>query len=201
MYVDAFCGGQGTVHLEEEDASLLQEGRISTRGSAARAFQLEPPFHHYHFIDRLAASLDELRVNLSRAKPELVDCLSFHEGDVNSLLPNIVRSLNVRRCRAVVFADPFGLQLDWQTVEAVAKIPIIDFWYLVPTGLAINHLVTKDRSKMSDAWANRLDRFLGTQDWRTRWYQPSTQGNLFDPSEVDVKAVGIAEIEADFQIA
>lgn len=185
VYIDAFCG-EGAVQVKEEYGPLLQEGRLFTRGSATRAIQLNPPFHRYHFIDKSSTSLDELRLSVSQAKPELVDRLGFHEGDVNEVLPRIVRSLDVRRCRAVVFADPFGMQLDWQTIKAVAEIPIIDFWCLVPTGLAINRLVTKD-GKMPDAWANRLDRFLGTQDWRTRWYQPSTQGNLFGANDGLVK--------------
>jgi three-Cys-motif partner protein len=90
------------------------------------------------------------------------------------------------------------MQLNWETVKTVASVPIIDFWYLVPTGLAINRLVTRD-GKMPEAWSNKLDSFLGTTDWRTRWYKPSLQQDLFGVSGALEKAVGVDDIEADFQ--
>ena len=196
VYIDAFSG-DGAVELKDDDSPLLREGRHFTRGSARRAIDLDRPFHKYHFIDRSQASLDELRRIVSEAKPALLDRINLHPGDVNKVLPRIVQSLDVNRNRAVVFADPFGMQLDWETIKAVAAIPIIDFWYLVPTGLAINRLVTKD-GNMPEAWSDRLDKFLGATDWRKRWYKPSPQEDLFGAREVMEKAVGLDEIEADF---
>ena len=90
------------------------------------------------------------------------------------------------------------MQLDWETIEAIARCPIIDFWYLVPTGLAINRMATKD-GKMPKAWADRLDRFLGEKEWRTRWYQRSQQNDLFGTVENVEKVANLGQIEADFQ--
>jgi len=196
VYIDAFSG-DGAVELKDDDSPLLKEGRLFTRGSARRAIDLDQPFHQYHFIDRSQASLDELRRIVSQTNPALLDHINLHAGDVNKVLPRIVQGLDVKRNRAVVFADPFGMQLDWETVKAVAAVPIIDFWYLVPTGLAINRLATKD-GKMPRGWSNRLNRFLGETDWRKRWYKPSLQEDLFGASDVMEKTVGLDEIEADF---
>lgn len=196
VYIDAFSG-DGSVELKDDDSPLLREGRSFTRGSARRAIDLDPPFHHYHFIDKSRSSLVELRDMVAEVKPAFLDCMSLHPGDVNKVLPRIVQRLDVRQERAVVFADPFGMQLDWETVMAVAAVPIVDFWYLVPTGLAINRLLTRDGT-MPKAWSDRLDRFLGVTDWRERWYKPSPQTDLFGTSNTMEKAVGLDEIEADF---
>lgn len=196
VYIDAFSG-DGSVQLKDNESPLLQDGREFTRGSARRAIELDPPFNQYHFIDRSQPSLDELRQTIAEERPTLLSRTKLHAGDVNIVLPRIVHGLNVRKNRAVVFADPFGMQLNWETVKAVAVVPIIDFWYLVPTGLAINRLVTRD-GRMPETWSNKLDSFLGTTDWKTRWYKPSLQQDLFGSSDAIEKAVGLDEIEADF---
>jgi three-Cys-motif partner protein len=125
--------------------------------------------------------------------------MKWHAGDVNVELPRIIRSLDVRRNRAVVFADPFGMQVDWETIEAVAACPIIDFWYLVPTGLALNRMATKS-GKMPKSWSDRLDRFLGDEDWRTRWYRRKEEEGLFGIIESVEKVADIGLIEDDFQV-
>ena len=34
--------------------------------------------------------------------------------------------------RAVLFLDPYGMQVEWATIEAVAKTKAIDLWLLFP---------------------------------------------------------------------
>ena len=161
--------------------------------------ELEVPFHRYHFIDKSKQSLAQLEARLTELRPDLLDLMKWHAGDVNVELPRIIRSLDVRRNRAVVFADPFGMQVDWETIEAVAACPIIDFWYLVPTGLALNRMATKI-GKMPKSWSDRLDRFLGDEDWRTRWYRRKEEEGLFAIIESVEKVADIGLIEDDFQV-
>jgi three-Cys-motif partner protein len=198
VYIDAFCGDGSQKLKGGTEATLLGEGREFMRGSAQRAIELESPFHAYHFIDKSKKSLGQLKTRLVELKPELTDRMHWHQGDVNVELPKIVRSLDQRSERAVVFADPYGMQLDFETVETVGRCPIIDFWYLVPTGLAINRLATKD-GKVPAAWADRLDRFLGEKEWRSRWYRRTESADLFGPTETIAKIANLEQIEADFQ--
>lgn len=160
VYIDAFCGDGSQRIGKRADQMFLGEAREFLRGSAQRAIELSMPFDSYHFIDKSKQSLGLLEDHLSSLKPELLDRMNWHPGDVNVVLPQIIRTLDVKRNRAVVFADPFGMQVDWETIEAVAACPIIDFWYLVPTGLALNRMATKS-GKMPKSWSDRLDRFLG----------------------------------------
>jgi three-Cys-motif partner protein len=142
--------------------------------------------------------LAQLEARLTELRPDFANRMKWHPGDVNVQLPKIIRSLDTKRSRAVVFADPFGMQVDWETIEAVAACPIIDFWYLVPTGLALNRMATKS-GKMPKSWSDRLDRFMGAGDWRTRWYLRTEQEGLFGTIENVEKVADVGLIEDDFQ--
>jgi len=194
VYVDACCG-DGTIAMKDDDTA---EGRRIAKGAATRALELDPPFAAYHFIDKSAASVNALKTAAASIRPGLETRVHVHAEDVNTALPRIIGGLNTRTDRAVVFVEPFGMQLDWATVQAVAAKPIVDFWYLVPIGIAVNRLATNDASRMSEAWAKRLDAFLGTKAWRTEWYAPSPQGNLFTAERAMERHVDIDKINEYF---
>jgi three-Cys-motif partner protein len=195
VYIDAFCG-RGEVEVRGgEELPLLQEGRKFLEGSARRALSLTVPFNRYHFIDASEESLEELRSWLIANRPELKDHVFFHHGDVNDELPKVTNALGKME-RAVLFLDPFGMQVDWQTMVAIAK-RCLDLWYLVPT-MALNRMVSKTLH-MPAGWPEKLDTFLGTSSWRETWYQEDSQGSLFqDGDEGKLRAASIERIEADF---
>lgn len=199
VYIDAFCGDGSQKVKRDGDQMFLGEAREFMRGSAQRAVELDVPFHRYHFIDKSKQRLAQLEARLSELRPNLVDRMKWHAGDVNVELPRILQGLNVKRNRAVVFADPFGMQVDWEMIKAVAAYPIFDFWYLVPTRLALNRMATKS-GEMPKSWSDRLDRFLGDKDWRTRSYRRREDLGLFGTIETVEKIVDISLIEDDFQL-
>jgi three-Cys-motif partner protein len=102
--------------------------------------------------------------------------------------------------RAVVFADPYGMQLNWSTVEAVARVPRCDFWMLVPTGMGLARLATNNPDSRPKAWEKRLDDFLGETSWRTRWYQATGQANFFDDSIEVVRTASLNRMTDDFRL-
>ncbi len=195
VYIDAFCGS-GEVHIKGADElPLLQEGRQFLAGSAKRALLLPTPFDQYYFIDASAGSLAELKKWLNHNRPDLEQRVSFCSGDVNLELPKVTASLG-KMDRAVLFLDPFGMQVDWSTMEKVSK-SIVDMWYLVPT-MALNRLVM-DKLTMSDSLRDKLTKFLGTDTWHDTWYADDVQGNLFEEfDEAKVRAVTMRRIETDF---
>jgi len=86
--------------------------------------------------------------------------------------------------RAVLFLDPFGMQVSWQTLEAVARTKCIDVWLLFPLGVAINRLLKRD-GNISESWLERLDFVFGDRSWRDDFYsvrqgKKSNQRSLFD---------------------
>lgn len=192
VYIDAFSG-DGGVELKGDELPLLEQGREFTEGSARRAIALQRPFDRYHFIDASRASLDKLRDFVKREHPELLGRMHFQCGDVNAEIPKAMGQLDRNRERAVVFADPFGMQLDWDTIQSIGSKPA-DFWYLAPT-MAINRVLTRD-GNLPDSWARRLDRALGTEDWRTGFYRSNTIGTLFGDETTTEKTGGIDEIES-----
>jgi three-Cys-motif partner protein len=189
VYIDAFCGA-GSVKLRNDTIA---------QGSAIQALKLQRPFDHYYFIDMNKASLARLEKQVEEQHTDRIDRVHFRQGDVNEILPALVDALDNERHRAVVFADPYGMQLDWATVEAIARKTIIDFWLLVPTGMGINRLATKNPTKITDAWGKRLDRFLGETGWRERWYEPNRMPDLFTGAEANQKVATIKAIDTDFQ--
>jgi three-Cys-motif partner protein len=190
VYIDAFCG-PGRVQL--------RGARDFTEGSALQAICLEKPFNQYHLIEKSKSSLDKLREQVRHERSDRLGLVQFHQGDVNLVLPQIIATLDNKRHRAVVFADPYGMQLDWRTVEAVARKPIIDFWLLVPTGMGMHRLAAKNPARMQKGWPERLDRFLGEPEWRTRWYQPTGQISLFGEDEETRRTATLQVMDTDFQ--
>jgi len=63
---------------------ILVEAREFMRGSAQRAVELEVPFHRYHFIDKSKQSLAQLEARLTELRPDLLDPMKWHAGDVNA---------------------------------------------------------------------------------------------------------------------
>lgn len=137
IYIDAFCGS-GEVKL--------RGARDFTEGSALQAIGLERPFHRYHLIEKSQNSLRRLKDQVCRRFPNRKDRVTFHPGDVNVILPNLISQLT-KQNRAVIFADPKGMQLNWNTVLSVASKPVCDFWLLVPTGMGLERIATNDQKK------------------------------------------------------
>lgn len=54
------------------------------------------------------------------------------------------------RRRAVVFLDPFGMQVEWRTIERIGQTKAIDLWILFPLGVAVNRFLTKDYCQLQE---------------------------------------------------
>jgi three-Cys-motif partner protein len=198
IYADAFSGGPALGLRGGGELPLLEQGRVFTAGSARRALAINPAFDAYHFIDLSPTSLSELKQHIEASHQPLISRCELHQQDVNVALPALAASLNRKTDRAVVFLDPFGMQVNWDTMEALGAA-VVDLWYLVPT-MAINRLLTKDRQRLEqEGWATRLDDFLGSQNWRTRWYEETQSTDLFGGIDQRfTKTATIDRIETDF---
>ena len=100
--------------------------------------------------------------------------------------------MNWHNSRAVVFLDPYGMAVDWKTIEALAATKAVDLWVLLPVGQAINRLLTRQRIP-EGAWADRLTRFFGTEEWKNAFYGRPLRMSLFDSLQTEY------EKEADFE--
>lgn len=191
-YIDAFAGtGERT---EERTVGGLLEGVPTRResyqleGSARRALRVEPPFQHYVFIE---ASPKRFRA-LERLKQEHptkdIRCLC---GDANTELkalftspPWRVGSPQSGLQRAVVFLDPYGMNVRWATLRLLAETNRADVWYLFPLHAALRQLA-HEHGAVDESKRAALTEIFGTADWESEFYQASQQArDLFDLGEL-----------------
>ena len=176
VYIDAFAGsgrilrGSGGDHAEQHDARSL------ITGSAGRALAIgDRPFDRLVFVERDHDRCVELRQLRDQFGDRAIEIL---EDDANLFL----RSLNQSQYgnwRGVLFVDPFGVQLEWATVEHVASLRRVDMWLLFPVG-AIGRMlpVSRNPDDVEPSWADRLNIVFGGDRWRDL-YSHHQQVSLF----------------------
>jgi three-Cys-motif partner protein len=103
------------------------------------------------------------------------------QQEANTFLQAWCANINWNITRAVVFLDPYGMQVEWKTIEAIAETKGIDLWILFPLGQAVNRLLTR-RSFPQGAWANHLTTFFGTDEWKDSFYSEPRQLTMFGPN-------------------
>jgi three-Cys-motif partner protein len=166
-YIDAFAGtGECVIKIAGEE--------LSVPGSASIAIECKPPFHKMVFIELSAARAEELE-RLRTTAPER-DILVMQD-DANVALPAYVETFR-RRDRAVVFLDPYGMTVDWATLDKLAKSKRADVWYLFPLS-GLYRQAAKDSAHLDASKEAALTRILGPHDWRRALYEPKPQKDLF----------------------
>ncbi|MEM7555212.1 MAG: three-Cys-motif partner protein TcmP [Cyanobacteria bacterium P01_A01_bin.84] len=182
FYIDAFAG-TGYRELKNKKSQEGKNQALLTQkfldGSARIALQTEPPFNKYIFIEKKRNKIAELE-KLKQEFPGKSQDIEIVNDDANSYLIGLCKK-DWRLNRAVLFLDPFGMQIPWSTIEAIAKTHAIDLWYLFPLGVAVNRLLKTD-ANISEACRKKLDEIFGTNDWFEAFYKPqqARQLSLFD---------------------
>ena len=180
-YIDAFAGtGYRTDRLDTNPKELMlpeiaeQEVQGFLDGSARIALQVQPKFQNYILIEKdenRFAELQKLKVEFPSDDIELV------QSDANEYL-NDLCGKDWRRHRAVLFLDPYGMEVEWQTVTAIANTQAIDLWILFPLGIAVNRLLKRD-GDVDTTVRHKLDRFFGTPGWYDTFYEIASSPTLF----------------------
>lgn len=191
-YIDAFAGSGyrdarhpdsgGTQELLLPDLAGAEPQQLLD-GSARLALKTVPRFDRYLFIEKSAsrcAQLEELKAEF----PDLADDVDIRQGDANTEIRTLCnRSWDAHR--AVLFLDPYGMQVEWRTIEAIAATRAIDLWILFPLGIGVNRLLTKS-GDILDSWRRRLDILLGTESWYDEFYKVEKTPTLFGTDEEHV---------------
>lgn len=194
-YIDAFAGtgsraareasGTGETLVFPDLAEDAPQALLD--GSAKRALQVEPSFDKYIFIElspKRCAQLERLKEEF----PALASAIDIQHGEANELIQKLCASPEKWKSRrAVLFLDPYGMQVEWKTIEAVAATKAIDLWLLVPLGMGMNRLAPKS-GNLPESWRRRMDAFLGTTAWYDEFYKFETTPTLFGDQKELVKA-------------
>jgi len=197
-YIDAFAGtGYRTMRQDENPKELMlpefsdKEAKNFLEGSARIALQIRPRFTKYLFIEK-----DEKRfLELEKLKNEFAEVgkdIMLVNAEANAYIKDLCQNYKWAKNRAILFLDPFGMQVIWETIEAIAQTKAIDLWYLFPLGVAVNRLLKKN-GEINEPLKKRLDNLFGTSDWYEAFYQKRIRPSLFGDTSVTEK---IANYEA-----
>jgi three-Cys-motif partner protein len=201
-YVDAFAG-RGKQALKSIDAAndLVADdesffGDESERadteeflvGSAIRALRASTGsargFDRFIFIDADRGSCHELEAVVASDFASVADTVNVHCEDANAALEQYVATVDWRSTRALVFLDPYGLEVGWDLIQRLAGSGACDVWYLFPLGGVIRMMMND--GQLPDAWRTRLDLVFGTPAWHEEFYRSSGQLSLFDDIEQEL---------------
>ncbi|MCM2479220.1 three-Cys-motif partner protein TcmP [Serpentinimonas maccroryi] len=174
IYVDAFAGtGRCDIKVNGEKQSI--------DGSARRALAANPGFHKYHFIELLPRKLDALK-SLAEDHPD--KNIEIVQSDANTALKLLCTQYQWCNERAVLFLDPFGMHVEWTTLEAIAKTGAIDVWYLFPYA-GLYRQAAKNADALDAVKESSLSRVLGTDAWRQAFYVQKRQTDMFGGDDGD----------------
>jgi len=203
-YVDAFAGtGERNAKVTKggifEDAPLEEVEEVLA-GSAKRALQIRPPFTHYWFSEQRPTRVKALEALREEFASEII----VRRGDAGEQLRELFSSApwsNHRdqwKQRAVVFLDPYGMSVGFETLSMLAETKRADVWYLFPRKAVIQQLANKNSGIDDDKRAS-LTRIFGCEDWENRFYraQPAQQSLFGDPvTEESIRMADGNEIAA-----
>lgn len=172
-YIDAFAGSVRPRAKEDEQRYI--------DGSPLRALQTEPQFDAYWFVDVSPRRVERVQ-SLRDDFPDRV--IQVWQGNCNSVLCNqIIPQLAYTNRRAFVFLDPYGLQVNWETVRQLADTGTCDV-FINFSVMGVTRLLPREQHPDLDV-IDQLSRVMGNTDWITQIYQEpqATQLPLFGEPE------------------
>ncbi len=174
IYIDAFAGtGRCDITVDGEKTSI--------DGSARRALATDPPFHKFCFIELRPKKLAALKALETEYPNKTIEVI---RDDANAALKTLCDKYLWRDERAVLFLDPFGMHVEWTTLQAIAKTGAIDVWYLFPYS-GLYRQAAMDAGAMDADKQESITRLLGTDEWRQVFYAPKRQASLFGGEDGD----------------
>lgn len=197
IYVDAFAGSgyRAIARKNKTTANPLfnDNDAISfQKGSAIVALETEPSFDEYLFIELSEQYANNLQ-QLHQKYPNKSQKILVIQQEANHFIRSWCTKINWNITRAVVFLDPYGMQVEWETIEAIGKTKGIDLWILFPLGQAVNRLLTRRRIPQGP-WADHLTIFFGTDEWKDSFYSRSRQLAMFGPDNEHEKTADFDSI-------
>ena len=85
------------------------------------------------------------------------------------------------------------MDIEWDLLKQIADTKAVDLWFLFPLGTGANRLLTRDATPPK-AFADKLTKIFGTDEWKTKFYTQSQQYTLFGDEQKLVKAASFDQI-------
>jgi three-Cys-motif partner protein len=206
-YIDAFAG-TGTIknrNVDMANSSLFADeiyndtdAQEYINGSAKISLTVQPQFDKYIFIELEPNKAKSLQDIIENEFNHLKDKIKIENKDSNIVLRDLCNK-DWQKHRALVFLDPYAMEAEWDTIQAIAKTKAIDLWILFPLGVSVNRLLMKNRNEIPENWSKALDKLFGTHDWYNEFYETKINISLFSEEEVTSKTATFDRI-ANFYI-
>ena len=175
IYVDAFAG-EG--YYEPKSAGFgedYSEFRELLKGSAAIALDVDDkPFDELIFIESDSERIQSLEKMTDEYPMREIKTI---QGDANIEIPIFCENMKTSD-RAVVFLDPFGPEVSWDTVATIAETRKIDCWILFPLNRVVRDMPVTAAPPADRA--EELDRVFGGRSYWQRTYRPPLQLSMLD---------------------
>ena len=160
-YIDAFAG-TGRPRARDEERYV--------DGSPRVALTIQHPFRSFTFMEKTPWRVKRLR-DLQAEFPERD--INIYEGDCNRLITAKVtpRIRYERFNRGLIFLDPFGMDIEWSTIEQIAETQALEVFVNFPA-MALNRTaLPNDPFALTEAQIERMNRFWGSTEWRGDIYE------------------------------
>ncbi|GHV05888.1 hypothetical protein AGMMS50229_09720 [Campylobacterota bacterium] len=182
IYFDAFAGSGSNGCEADTSCYLFDKEEASVyKGAAERVLSIDGRgFDKYYFVDKDVGAIKALEERLISFRANK----RFKSGDANKHIAGFARLMrcNKSKCRLLVLIDPFGMQVDWATVEQMRQTGI-DLWILIPSGVIINRLLNNNGELI---YIKKLESFFGMteQEIRQSFYATKQKKNLFNEETI-----------------
>ena len=205
IYFDGFAGS-GTRSAKEnpilKSLQIIPEEEKIYKGAAERVLTMKDglSFDYYYFIETRKTSIQKLKCHLETIPEAQNKNLIFKDGDANKYLLELSLALKKRNpsYSALIFLDPFGMQIEWESITAL-KGTRSDVWILLPTGVIVNRLLDR---KGNLPYITKLESFFGldAEAIRGHFYKTNQTLTLFGESEAVTKVINPIEKIAELYI-
>lgn len=171
VYIDGFASSG--IHRSREDGALIP-------GSPLVALGIKPAFKELFFID-----LDGDKTSQLGQFPEIRNRADVHilQGNCNEILLRDVfpqvRYEDFRR--GLCLLDPYGLQLDWEVIQAAGHSGTIDLFINFPVMDINRNALWRAASRTPAQGRSRMNAFWGDDSWESVAYRE--QADLFGGSD------------------
>jgi len=152
VYFDGFAGSG---YIERKGKPLIE-------GVALKVLSLTEPkeFDIYYLVELDKGKSKILKDLLNKKFPEKESKTFVIPVDCNAKLVDLSNFLKRNKYyRAIVFIDPKGMQLKWESIKVFKDLGV-DLWILLPIGIGVNRLLSIDGSKISNSLMQKLSDFF-----------------------------------------
>ncbi|MDO8529047.1 MAG: three-Cys-motif partner protein TcmP [bacterium] len=163
-FIDAFAG-TGKCIVNNSGNEVNNSGN-EVDGSAMIALKAKNSFNGYLLIENKKGNIVELKSKIEKEIPteRKLAAKVLHE-DCNEYLKDLYKSI-YPYSGYLIFLDPEGPELFWETIRCLSKINKADLLILYPYDMSLVRLTKNFKDK--------LDKFYGTGDWRKIYSERKT---------------------------